>query len=63
MSLSDKQKEKIDNLILENKPIPADMTIGDAIKEALCLSDKEYDNLDEEIGNYVEAYFARIASI
>ena len=63
MSLSDKQKEKIDNLILENKPIPADMTIGDAIKKALYLSDEEYKNLDEEIRDYVEAYFARIANM
>ena len=55
MKLNAEQKDKIDEVL--NKLLPANVTIGDAIKEALCLSDKEYSDL----GDAIESYITRFA--
>lgn len=56
------QQRKIVELVRANQATPAEETIGDSIQRALGLSEEEYRELSDEIGDYVEALFEGLAT-
>jgi hypothetical protein len=56
-SLNEAQKKKINALLMSDQRTPGNVTIGDKIKKRLKLSDDEFNELNDEIENYIVSFF------
>lgn len=57
MALSEDQKRTIKLLLIENKPTPGNVTMGETIRKKLKMSKDDFEKIGDDVENYLIEFF------